>query len=70
MLVLAWVLNSTTVAAIQLFLLNEFVNQSCISQLEYITDTTGYPLTLDFLYFVNVDRGEELDSICMFEAMF
>ena len=53
MLVLTWVLNSTTVAAIQLFCLNEFVNQSRISQLEYMTDTTGYPLALDFVYFVN-----------------
>ena len=63
MLFLTWVLNNTTVAAVQLFLLNEFANQSRISQLhlEHITDTTGYPLTLDFLYF---------DSICMFETMF
>ena len=53
MLVLTWVLNSTTVAAIQLFLLNEFVNQSRISQLEYMTFKSGYPLTLDFVYFVN-----------------
>ena len=53
MLFLTWVLNSTTVAAVQLFLLDEFANQSRISQLEYITDTTGYPLTLDFLYLVN-----------------
>ena len=49
MLVLTWVLNSTTVAAIQLFLLNEFVNQSRISQLEYMTYKSGYPLTLDFV---------------------
>ena len=31
-------------AVMQLFLLNEFVNQSRISQLEYMTDkTTGHP---------------------------
>ena len=53
MLVLTWVLNSTTVAAIQLFCLNEFVNPSRTSQLEYMTDKSGYPLTLDFVYFVN-----------------
>ena len=47
MLVLTWVLNSTTVAVIQLFLLDEFVNQSRISQLEYMSNKTGYPLTLD-----------------------
>ena len=53
MLVLTWVLNSTTVAVIQLFLLDEFVNQSRISQLEYMSNKTGYPLTLDFFHFVN-----------------
>ena len=42
MLVLMWVLNSTAVAAIQLSLLNDFVNQSHISQLEHITDKTGF----------------------------
>ena len=47
MLVLTWVLNSTTVAVIQLFLLDEFVNQSRISQLEYMSNKTVYPLTLD-----------------------
>ena len=47
MLLLTWVLNSTTVAVIQLFLLDEFVNQSRISQLEYMSNKTGYPLTLD-----------------------
>ena len=47
MLVLTWVLNSTTVAVIQLFLLDDFVNQSRISQLEYMSNKTGYPLTLD-----------------------
>ena len=47
MLVLTWVLNSTTVAVIQLFLLDEFVNQSRISQLEYMSNKTGYPSTLD-----------------------
>ena len=31
----------------QLFLLDEFVNQSRISQLEYMSNKTGYPLTLD-----------------------
>ena len=34
-------------------LLNEFVNQSRIGQLEHKSDKTGYPLALDFLYFVN-----------------
>ena len=53
MLVLTWVLNSTTVAVIQLFLLDEFINQSRISQLEYMSDKTGYPLTLDFFHFAN-----------------
>ena len=48
MLVLTWVLNSTTVAAIQLLLLNEFVDHIRISQFEYMTDKTGYPLSLDF----------------------
>ena len=42
MLVLMWVLNSTAVAAIQFCLLNDFVNQSHISQLEHITDKTGF----------------------------
>ena len=42
MLVLMWVLNSTAVAAIQLSLLNDFVNQSHISQLEHITVKTGF----------------------------
>ena len=46
MLVLTWVLNSTAVAVIELFLLDEFVNQSRISQLEYMSKN-GYPLTLD-----------------------
>ena len=42
-------------SVMQLFLLNEFVtiNQSHISQLEYMTDKTGYLSTLDFFYFVN-----------------
>ena len=40
-------------AVVQLFLLNEFVNQSRFSQLEYMTDKTGYLLTLDFFHFVN-----------------
>ena len=53
MLVLTWVLNSTTVAVIQLFLLDEFVNHSRMSQLEYMTDKTGYPLSLNFFDFVN-----------------
>ena len=53
MLVLTWVLNSTTVAVIQLFLLDEFINQSRISQLEYMSNKTRYPLTLDFFHFVN-----------------
>ena len=47
MLVLTWVLNSTIVAVIQLFLLDEFVNQSRISQLQYMSNKTGHPLTLD-----------------------
>ena len=41
---------------IELFLLDEFVNHIRISQLEYITDETGYPLSLDFLHFVNRQR--------------
>ena len=53
MLVLTRVLNSTTVAVIQLLLLDEFVNQSRISQLEHMSDKTDYPLSLDFLHFVN-----------------
>ena len=53
MLVLTWMLNSTTLAVIQLFLLDEFVNHIRISQLEYITDETVFPLSLDFLLFVN-----------------
>ena len=48
MLVLTWVLNSTTVAAIQLFFLNEYVNRSLISQLEHMADKASYPLRLDF----------------------
>ena len=40
-------------AVMQLFSLNAFVNQSRISQLEYMTDKTGYRLTLDFFHFVN-----------------
>ena len=48
MLVFTWVLNSTTVAAIQLLLLNEFVDHIRISQFEYMTDKTGYTLSLDF----------------------
>ena len=38
MLILTWVLNSTTVAAIQLLLLDDFVNHSYISQLEHMAD--------------------------------
>ena len=56
MLVLTWVLNNTTVAVIQLFLLDEFVNQSRISQLEYTSNKIDYPLMLD--------------STCMSGAMF
>ena len=52
MLVLTWLLNSTTVAAIQLFFLNEFVNCSRIRQLEHMADTASYPLTLDFFHFI------------------
>ena len=52
MLSLTWVLNSTTVAAIQLFLLDGFVNHSRISQLEHMTDKTSHPLTLDFFDFM------------------
>ena len=71
MLVLTWGLNSTTGAAIQLFLLNEFVNRSRISQLEYISDKTGYLLTLDFFSTSSiVNRGVAHDSTCMFGAMF
>ena len=46
---LTWVLNSTAVAAIQLFLLSEFVNHSGISKLEYMSDTAV--LTFTFRYF-------------------
>ena len=52
MLVLTLVLNGTTSAAIQLFLLDEFVNHSCISQLEHMADKASYPLTLDFFSFI------------------
>ena len=45
MLALTWVLNSTAVARIQLFLLNEFVNHSGISKLEHMSNKTGYPDT-------------------------
>ena len=58
MLVLTWVLNSTTVAVIQLFLLDEFVNQSRISQLEYMSSKTGYRLTLDNVS-KNIDESED-----------
>ena len=40
-------------AVMQLFFLNEFVNQSRVSQLEYKTDKTGNLLTLDFFHFFN-----------------
>ena len=53
MLVLTELLSSRTLAVIKLFLLDEFVNHIRISQLEYITDETGYPLSLDFFHFVN-----------------
>ena len=46
MLALTWVLNSTAVAAIQFILLNDFVNQSRISQLEHMFYKTGYSLSL------------------------
>ena len=52
MLVLTWVLNSTTEATIQLFFLNEFVNRSRISQLEHMARKASYPLTLDVLHFI------------------
>ena len=45
MLALTWLLNSTPVARIQLFLLNEFVNHSGISKLEHMSNKTGYPDT-------------------------
>ena len=45
MLALTWLLNSTAVARIQLFLLNEFVNHSGISKLEHMSNKTGYPDT-------------------------
>ena len=45
MFALTWVLNSTAVARIQLFLLNEFVNHSGISKLEHMSNKTGYPDT-------------------------
>ena len=53
MLVLTWLLNSTAMAVIQLFLLDEFVNHSRVSQLEHMSDKTGYPLSLDYFHFVN-----------------
>ena len=40
------------------------------SQLEHITDKTGYPLTLNFFYFINRYRGVALDSTCMFGTLF
>ena len=40
MLVLTRVLNSTTVAVIELLLLDEFVSQSRINQLEHMSDKT------------------------------
>ena len=41
-------------AVIQLFLLDEFVNQNRIwSLLEYMSNKTGYPWSLDFFHFVN-----------------
>ena len=52
MLVLTWVLNSTTVVAIQLLFLDEFVNRSRISELEHMTDKASYLLTLDFFHFI------------------
>ena len=54
-------------AVMQLFVLNEFVNQSRVSQLEYMTDKTGNILTLDFFHFVN---RQQRCSARMFEAMF
>ena len=56
-------------AVMQLFLLNEFVNQSRISQLEYMTDKTGFR-RWTFSTSSIVNRGVALDSTCMFEAMF
>ena len=54
MLVLTWVSNSTTLAVIQLLLLDEFVNHSRgISQPEQMSDITDFPLSLDFFHFVN-----------------
>ena len=47
-------------SAIQLFLLNEFVNHGRrISQLEHMSDKTGYPSSI-------VNRGVPLDSTSMF----
>ena len=70
MLVLTWVLNSTTVAAIKLSFLNEFLNRSRISQLEHMVDKASFPLTLDFSTSSTVRSGVALDSTCMFGAMF
>ena len=56
MSVLTWVSNSTTVAVIQLFLLDEFVNRNRISQLEHMSDKTDYPLSLDFFHFVKCQQ--------------
>ena len=44
-------------AVMQLFFLNEFVNQSRVSHLEYMTDKTGYLLRLDFFHFVNSQQS-------------
>ena len=46
---LTWVLNSTAVAVIQLFLLNEFVNHSGISKLDHMSDTAVLTFTFRYL---------------------
>ena len=69
MLILTWVLNSSTVTVIQLLLLDEFVSHSRISRLKHMSDKTGYPLSLDFFHFVN--RLQRCSArFDFFEAMF
>ena len=60
-------------SAVQLFLLNELISHSRITQLEHMSDKTIYTLTLDFFHLINrsiVNRGVALDSTCMLGATF
>ena len=52
MLSLTWVLNSTTVTAIQLFL-TECINHSGISRVDHMADKTCYPLPLNLCQFID-----------------